>query len=141
MGFCYQRMASGRHALCCDICGHAGGCRKVKCPHGWCQAVAMCADCRKGKKLPANYHEGCAESSHKFKERMAREKAMMDAGIPVRVAALGKDGGKVHVIFRSKNGEVGFLMDDAVYRAVSVECSTPDDYRKFGRLEEAGAKF
>lgn len=43
MGFCYgYNPLTGRQVLACDICGHTGGCRKLRCPYGYCQAWAVC---------------------------------------------------------------------------------------------------
>ena len=35
--------------LCCDFCA-ASGARKIACPVGYCQAWAVCADCRRAGK-------------------------------------------------------------------------------------------
>ena len=40
---CVYEIRGGRRLLCCDVCGHAGGVRRVSCRYGYCPATAMCA--------------------------------------------------------------------------------------------------
>lgn len=50
MGFSYTRnWLTNRMVLCCDFCG-ANPARKIRCPYGYCQAWATCANCRKAGK-------------------------------------------------------------------------------------------
>lgn len=41
---------TGRYKLSCDFCGSIEGTKKTRCPYGYCQAWAVCANCRKEKK-------------------------------------------------------------------------------------------
>jgi hypothetical protein len=66
---------------------------------------------------------------------------MINLGIPVRCSALTV-GDKVHVLFRTKMGTIGFYMDPATYDSFPLgKHVTPDDFRKHGELIPAPPEF
>lgn len=143
MGYSYQ---GGR--LCCDVCGTAGA-RKVRCPAGYCQAIAQCPTCRKDPTVQARIlasHKDCGRLHAEFVAKEARAAALLQAGAHLRCAALGgtdpHGGERVHVIFRGKADELGYYMAPEVYHAIPLlEPATPDDYRKHGALTPAPTDF
>lgn len=110
MGFCYDA-STGQ--LVCDNCGTHGGCRRVKCPAGWCQATALCPACRKDpavKAKMASYHveSDCAGSAAKFDAEQGAVAALQAAGEYVFCASSYEDGSdrkKVRCWFRKVDGE------------------------------------
>ncbi len=134
-----------RGRLACDICGQCGDSRKIKCPSGWCQAVAQCKACRDSGALLTkhpDYHANCARSSAESKARREREVAILEAGGALRCSAFRMADDRTRVIFRSKTGEFGFDMASATYNAIPLLVpATPDDYRKHGELFSAPANF
>lgn len=146
MGYSYERTSTGHRALCCDICGKAGGVRKQKCPFGYCQAVAACPECRKAKATELRHYHVTNECEKKHNEFQATEKRKTDliaSGAPVRCSALQyNDPSMVHVLFRTRDGTVGFKMTRETYHAIELGVpATPDDYRKHGTLEPAPDDF
>ena len=81
----------------------------------------------------------------KSDEQDARARAMIDAGIPLRSAALSHGDDCVHVLFRTDHENdkcVGYYMSRDAYRAIPLmEIATPDDFRKFGYLVKAPGHF
>ena len=86
MGYCYDQ----HNRLCCDICGKAGGVRKIKCPVNWCQPVAACEPCRKAKKhIPDDKHAHCREIQAEHARQLAAFRA---GGLHLGIIRDGKDG-------------------------------------------------
>ena len=146
MGYSYTRGHNGRHLLDCDVCGNAGGVRKIRCPFGYCQAVAICASCK--KKHPevvsaATHREhGCEKNHNDFAAREKAEKALLHSGRVVRCSALGTDDGRVHVLFKTLTGYVGFYMSEETYNSIPLLVNaTPEDYEVFGKLDPAPVDF
>lgn len=142
MGYSYET-ATGR--LCCDACGNAGAVRRKRCPHDWCQPIALCPACRALPRFRgsawAAMHADCATSQTAATERAARAAELLDAGAYLRVSALGdREQDRVHVIFRNREGdEIGRYMTREQYRAIPLLTpATPDDY---GPSVEAPAEF
>ena len=145
MGYLYR---DGK--LVCEFCGVNHEVRKYRCPFGYCHATAACPTCRKEKKefFSRKYHRanGCEKAHNDLMARDQRRIDLLNAGQPVRRSALSVDGNKVHVLFEcvpaSNVVYVGYYMSPATYHAIPLlEVATPDDYRKFGALEEAPASF
>ena len=139
MGYSYTM--SG--ALCCDICDASGGVRRVPCPSKWCQAVAMCKVCRDTKRLPADYHANCAGSAARFRAEREQQAALLAAGEYVRCSALQVADGRVHVLFKNKDGkDIGYYMARETYHAIGI-CtpSTPADYQAAGKIDAAPSDF
>lgn len=145
MGYCYES-STGR--LCCDVCDHAGGVRKFRCPFGWCQAIALCPECRRKhpEYVSAETHRqaGCEKRHQEFAEHEDQRKALIEFGEFVRCSALthrGKHPGPedVKVIFHGANGQYQtYWMSEATYHAIPLGVNaTPDDYRKHGNVIEA----
>ena len=146
MGYSYERTSTGHKALCCDICGKAGGVRKIKCPFGYCQAVATCSDCKKTKAEELRQHHitnRCEELHNKFQAEEKRKADLIASGKPVRCSALQfNDPSMVHVLFQMKDGTIGYKMSRETYHAIELGVpATPDDYRKHGKLEDAPSDF
>ncbi len=143
MGYCYDARTG---ALACDICDHSGGVRKFKCPFGWCQAIAICPECKaKHPELVTKaYHRkrGCEEQHIKY-ERLGKERtAMIAAGKFIRSSALWhpkRPGLNVKVFFQGVGvGEI-YWMSQKTYDAIPIldVNATPDDYRKHGEVVDA----
>ena len=130
MGYVYQ---GGR--LCCDICGNPPA-TKVKCPHNWCQPVAVCANCKQEySDISSVVHRDCAEASANWKLRKHRKQALLDRGEYVRTSAIS-NGDLVKVTFWNKEGrEMEFLMEPDTYRSIPLlEPATPADFAKKGLI-------
>lgn len=141
MGFCY-----GVYGLCCDFCGISGhGTRKISCPYGYCQAWAVCPDCKK-KKL--HLYSSCTPEKKTHKEvckplhlrfiRIEKAKqAIIESGHFLRVAALSH-GDMCKVIFRGKDKqEKAFWMTNKLYESTSYgRLATIETYQKLGIIEE-----
>ena len=155
MGYSYRKnYATGRLELCCDICGKSGGVRKYHCPFGYCPPIAACQECRKNPEhkhhFSKKFHRehGCEKLHLEFTAKEEKKYNLIDNGIPVRCSALNKDN-KIHVLFHFKAdpksgvmSTVGYYMSKATYDAIPLgEVATPDDFRKFGTLEEAPNSF
>jgi len=88
VGFTY---CEGR--LCCDFCdahGQSAGVRRMRCPYGYCQDWATCADCRKlGKhKVSSNGGRGThREICRPLSEQSAAEERRRQAEKGLRPAA------------------------------------------------------
>lgn len=141
MGFCYD----SRGRLCCDKCGKAPA-RKKACPAGWCQATALCPECKAAPgfgELWKSWHTSCPARSAEFAAKQAHERELLEGGAFVRCSALTAGAYGVHVLFRNNAGKVrGFYMAAAVYDALPLgEAHTPDDYRKHGELTPAPDDF
>jgi hypothetical protein len=112
MGYCYE-WKGGSRLLCCDVCGTSGGVRKVRCPAGYCPAVAMCEACRKDPAKMAElkaYHveADCAGNSARFDAERAAVAALQAAGEYVFCASSYEDGSdrtQVRCWFRKTDGE------------------------------------
>ncbi len=135
MGYCYQG-----NRLCCDVCGEAGA-RKYACPHGYCQAYAMCPKCHKDPKVMTAFKEmhvrnKCKELSAKFHAREAEKARMLAEGKAVRCSACSEEGHGIHVIFQRADGStVGYYMSAETYHAIDYEThTTPEDYMNFGAV-------
>lgn len=144
MGYCYKG-----NRLCCDVCGKADGTtRRHRCPYGYCPSIAACPECRKAhaEKFRAKAHVKCKTGSEELNARWAREKSLVESGIPVRCSAMSveSDGKEaVHVLFRVKDGScVGYYMKPDTYDAIPLGTpATPEDYRRHGELVEAAGTF
>lgn len=139
MGYCYS--AGG--GLICEGCGTDVGVRKRRCPHGWCQADALCSECNATKRPP---HKGCKEAAERWKADQRRHQELLDEGCYVRCSALGVGSGssyRVHVLFENKSGETqGFYMAKETYNKLPLAVPvTADDYRQYGELEPAPSTF
>ena len=146
MGYCYDHEGK----LCCDFCGKSGGVRRKKCPHGWCQPVAICPVCRKDKEKMAKEsaaHGDCERLSNEAKARDAKVQALLDQDRFIRASALGVHGPDgtelVHVIFRNKDNIVrGFYMESKVYAGIPLSApATIEDYQSLGNLLPAPTEF
>lgn len=129
MGYCYQ-VSGGTRLLCCDVCGHAGGCRKVACKYGYCQAKAMCERHRKDPATKAAQREHCEThckpAAAEFAAEQAAVAAVLATGAHAFCAALN-DGDAVKVWFRNAGGESKELrVTSAVYETLT-RTSTYDD--------------
>lgn len=84
MGYVYELTSQGRRLLCCDVCGHAGGVRRMPCKYGWCQPTAMCADCRANHEVrtqqAAYCEEHCRQAAAEYAEREERKVALLESG-------------------------------------------------------------
>ena len=106
MGFIYSSKG-----LCCDFCGGEGA-RKMKCPYGWCQALATCAACRELKrhKLAYESHANCKINSERIRKRDA---AFMAGGLHLELYVAGThdydrgDNKPGDVYYRCKDSELG----------------------------------
>ena len=100
----------GRRLLVCDVCGHAGGCRKVDCPYGYCQwcSMAISAGCRKNPTVRAEMREHCEEhcksASEEYDRYETETRAVLAMGGYVRKAAVNR-GDAVLVWFRNESGD------------------------------------
>jgi hypothetical protein len=140
MGFSYE----GRK-LCCDECSTAGA-RKYKCPAGYCQAVALCPRCKKSPIVKAKLkeiHKDCPAKHARYMAREAETARLLAEGKRLRCSALNTDDGKVHVLFKDKDGNcVGFYMSPSTYDAEPLgENRTPEDYMRMGELTPAPDSF
>lgn len=143
MGYCYTQ----DNRLCCDICGNSGGVRKYRCPFNWCQPLAACKSCRSTEKhrFSRGFHraDGCEKASLRFNEQKRQTKALQDAGIPTRCAALGvvleNEDKVVHVLFSyADESTVGYYMSHEVYDGIPLLTpASPKDYAKLGQIKSA----
>jgi hypothetical protein len=125
MGYCYE-IRGGSRLLCCDVCGTAGGVRKIRCPYGYCPATALCARCRKNETVKAQMKLHCETNCKAAAEAYdAREKAtaiLLAAGEMVFCTATGKPGNEVAMGFRGETGEVAYLtVDRSIYEAARAK--------------------
>lgn len=108
MGYVYDARTG---QLCCDSCGKHGGVRRVRCKYGYCQALALCADCRKGdtlKQFRQHCEKNCKEAAAEFAAREAEKEAALAAGHYVFCASVytkGSDQKRVDMTFRNRDGE------------------------------------
>ncbi len=129
MGYCYTRTGK----LCCDLCGNAGA-RKQRCPHGYCQSLAVCMKDECKAKLKEYRKAHCATSCKKAHAELAardqEENRRLNAGEFLRCSALSeqKPHHCVKVWFRNgKKEELVRYMTHEAYDAfplctpVSVE--------------------
>lgn len=148
MGYSYHRnWKTGRYNLCCDICGNAENVRKYRCPFGYCSAIAACPKCRRAQEhkhlfsKKSHLEQGCELRHQEFVQHEQERADMIDREIPVRCSALSV-GDKVHVLFRTKTGTVGFYMDPATYHAFPLlKNVSPDDFREYGELTPAPIEY
>lgn len=129
MGYC----TDSRGRLCCDVCGHAGGCRRVPCPAGYCPATVMCEACRKNPDVRArdrahHVEADCAGSAARFAAEKATVDALKAAGeyvfcASVYVAGVGSD---VRCWFRGASGESKELVVSKAVRKSLNRFSTYD---------------
>ena len=145
MGFCYE----GKK-LVCDNCGAAEGTtRKRKCPHNYCYPTALCKKCWSDPAIRAkdkahHINNDCAGKMQASRDHAAKEVAMREAGAFIRCSAMSAKDGRVHVIFRGNNSEIGKYMAKETYDAIGLrEIATPEDYEKIeGKtLENAPINF
>jgi hypothetical protein len=143
MGYCYRG-----NRLVCDCCSGADGTvRKRRCPSGWCSSPAVCSTCwtdtTKRAEFDAHHITNrCGDKHADFAAREQRRVDLIAAGIPVRCAARSEGKDRVHVLFATKAGSIGYYMADATYDAIPLlDIATPDDYRKIGHLEDAPTDF
>jgi hypothetical protein len=126
----------------CDHCKAADGTvRKRKCPSEWCRRTAMCAECWKTKRVDFDAFHMTNRCAAKRVEQQAQEQRRADliaSGVPVRGSARTDDQGRVHVLFATTTGWIGYYMSEETNDAVRLlDVATPDDYRKFGELQVA----
>ena len=144
MGYCY-----GQNGLACDKCDTDepdARVRKRPCPVKWCQAPALCAACNREIRDSgewARYHEACPRYMAESRARDAEKERILATGKAIRVAALGMDDGRVHVIFRRADGtEEGWYMSKAAYDAFPLLVPvTPEMYSAHGSMEPAPTEF
>lgn len=143
MGYCY---ANGR--LVCDRCSRADGTtRRHRCPAGYCQALALCPDCRAAMTVDGSwtdYHKDCAAASARFHAQENRKAALLATGAFVRCSALAHPtGAPIRVLFECRTGQtVGYDMAPEVYGAIPLlEPATPADYETHGALTPAPGDF
>lgn len=127
MGFCYE-VTGGKRILCCDRCGHAGGCRKVPCKFGYCQANALCAACRAEPGLLASIRAHCTEhckpAAEEYAAEQARIAAVQSTGAFTFCAALNEGDG-VRLTFRNQDGETReAVVEREVYERVRASGRT-----------------
>lgn len=124
--------------LCCDVCGGYAGktirsVTKRRCPFNWCPPPAVCNLCWETKKRAWKAsHDTCKPAHERFKAECDREAALLAEGRYVRISAcstskaiFSPDADLVHVIFRSKSGEIGRLMSTATYHALPMAMGVP----------------
>jgi hypothetical protein len=120
MGYCYEAYKGKCGRLCCDLCGNAGGVRKVRCPFGYCQAIAACPACRKAHPevfSKAKHRERGCEAAHlKFNVDLMNKMALLADGAYILRSGLGVGNGTVHAIFEGKAGETGRYIPEDIYR-------------------------
>lgn len=142
MGYCYDARTG---KLCCDVCDSSEEVKKYKCPFGWCQAIALCAECRKKhpEYVSKEYHRkhGCEQSHQEAVRQKAEYQALLNAGKFVRCSALShseRPDLNVKVIFRGRSGEEAYWMSHKTYDSIPILTNaTPADFRKHGRLIKA----
>jgi hypothetical protein len=133
MGYSYQ----GRQ-LCCDVCGKVGGVRKVRCPFGYCQAVAICPACKKEhpEYVSKEGHRkmGCDVKHDEFMREQAKRADIIARGGLLRVAALSH-GAMVKVIFKGRDGDYAYFMEPETYHAIPIDVPAElTDYRAHGKV-------
>lgn len=125
MGYCTDMQ--GR--LCCDNCGNSGGCRRNRCPFGYCQADILCPACRKNPEVKAKVNRaahverGCKDSHERFIFDRWMERVLLDAGEAISAAALNAElarpagpVGMVQVIFKAAFGKtIARYLPAAIY--------------------------
>ena len=95
--------------LCCDFCGTSGGVRRTRCPHNYCQRVAICPACRKeGKRKEFlqfdNGHESCRVAVERMRRRDDLESALLEQGYWVLTSAHRVGDGQVEAWLRNRHG-------------------------------------
>ena len=145
MGYSYARdPITNRLKLVCDRCGNYGGVIKLRCPFGYCPAIALCPTCRKlpeyraKKRRELHRQAGCEKGQREFEELQKKEMAIIEAGGWLRTSALSHDNEQVKVIFRGKEGKKrAFWMSPETYDAYPLmRPTTPEDYAKVGEIRE-----
>jgi hypothetical protein len=121
MGYCYEAYKGKRGRLCCDLCGNAGGVRKIRCPFGYCQATAACPACRKAHpevfSKATHQNRGCEAAHLKFKADMRERETLLASGAYILKSGLGVgEYGMVHAIFESKVATTGRYIPEDIYR-------------------------
>jgi hypothetical protein len=101
----------------------------------------MCGTCWKAKRVDFNAHHvtnRCAEKRVQQQAQETRRAELMASGVPVRGSARSDDQGRVHVLFSTTTGWIGYYMSEETYDAIPLlDVATPDDYRKVGELQVA----
>lgn len=105
MGYSYgMNPNTGRVVLACDFCGACDStARKMRCPAGYCPAVATCSACYKAgkhKHSPEQYRK-CKGMSIEYERKRQKERDIIASGIPLRHAALAH-GDETRVLFSTK---------------------------------------
>ncbi len=142
MGYSYD---SATGELCCDVCDRHGGVIKFRCPFGWCQAIALCPECRSRRPelVSATTHRnaGCERNHQLFTEREDQRKAKISFGEFIRCSALWhpkRPGLNVKVIFEGNEAAQAYWMSQETYHKIGLDFNaTPDDYRKHGEVVDA----
>ena len=132
--------------LCCDVCGNAGKVRKIKCPAGYCQAIAQCPTCRKDTAIQARIaasHKDCGRLHAEYMAELAERDAKLAAGLYVLASALSVNDGTVHVLFRNAAGKYqGYYMANSLYNPrLPNAYPTPDDFASLGTILPAPDDF
>lgn len=128
--------------LCCDVCSRSGGVRKYRCPFGYCQATALCPDCkeRHPEYLSKELHRknGCEKNSQEFDQQEKEKADLLAQGKYVRCSALWHPpADKVKVIFHGQTGDKAYFMTQATYRAIPLGVNaTIEDYQAKGEITE-----
>ena len=138
MGYSYDM----QNRLCCDTCNAVGGVRKIKCPFGYCPALAMCPTCRKDKaNLMSEAHHkenGCEVGHARSIIREYEWKKMLEAGRYLRSSALAHGDYMVKVYFTHKDKPVCWWMNRQTYDAIPLlRIATIEDYKEYGKVIEA----
>lgn len=125
MGFVYALSTiTGRNNLCCDFCDKYGKENKVykkKCPFDYCQAYAICKDCRiKYKDWKALHIKNkCDTYSKEYDLREIKKKELLDNGKFLLISCIGLNEMKVKAIFTNKdNKEKTLIIDSNLYNSV-----------------------
>lgn len=133
MGYCYD----AHNRLCCDVCGTAGGVRKIPCKFGYCPATALCAACRSSAATRAAIRDhceaNCRQASEDYARRQDERRTALEAGAYVRDWATGSFVGGFDVCkvgFHNAAGdEIVLTVPTAAYRLHGLlDVLTPEDF-------------
>lgn len=132
--------------LCCDVCSKSGGVRKIKCPAGYCQAIAQCPACRKDTAIQARIaisHKDCGRRHTEYMAELAERDAKLADGKYVLASALQVREGCVHVLFRNAAGTyLGYYMAPELYGdRLPNAWPVPDDFAARGTIIPAPDDF
>lgn len=142
MGFITTRShTSGREVFACEV-GKDGckitGCKAHRCPYGWCQRYYICTQCWSLPEIKnqftkkGGFHQSCKENVERWEIQEAERQELLNAGKFLRVAALGKEGDTIHVLFRNKDkDQIGKYMSAKTYQSYPIGTNvTVEEYEK-----------